>query len=455
MAVRNKRRYVRAYTVFLPARQAPPACLPGADGLLGRRSTSMSSASMSSRRRSSCSWGTAVVAISVVAIFAGISAVAMSADAGALHRRAPDLSTLVVDIAGYYHQREAFFCKPKSALPARERGLKHQNPNPANPTTIHPRLLMVIEMISLANIYTTTAVLPPRIIIHGREGSGKTTLAAKFPRPIFLQVEDGCPAELEIPTSGVLAKYNDVIAAITTLGNERHEYQTVVIDSLDALEPLVWNAACVENNWKSIESAGYGRGYVEADKQWQDFTAGLDWLRRTCGMIVVLIAHSAVETVNDPRAPSYTSYQLRLHKRGRALMQDWADGIGFLTTELVIQTEDQGFKKRTRADGGSARYVHWEGKPAFTAKNRYALPAKMLVPKDFDYNKDLAPFFPERAVFAQNTSDASVSHGQRNSAGAGAGAGDGADRGDARIETVSETVSEPPIIDRRASAKTT
>jgi hypothetical protein len=42
-------------------------------------------------------------------------------------------------------------------------------------------------MISLSNIYTTTAILPPRIIVHGREGSGKTTLAAQFPGPIFLQ----------------------------------------------------------------------------------------------------------------------------------------------------------------------------------------------------------------------------------------------------------------------------
>ena len=208
-------------------------------------------------------------------------------------------------------------------------------------------------MITLNNIYTTTAILPPRIIIHGKEGSGKTTLAAQFPGPIFLQVEDGCPAGLEIATFGVLPKYDDVIAAITALGNEPHNFQTVVIDSLDALEPPVWDATCVANNWRSIESAGYGRGYVEADKYWNDLLAGLDWLRRNRGMMIVLIAHSAVETVNDPRAPSYTSYQLRLHKRGRALLQDWADAIGFLSTELVIHTEDQGFRKRTRADGGN------------------------------------------------------------------------------------------------------
>jgi hypothetical protein len=291
-------------------------------------------------------------------------------------------------------------------------------------------------MISLANIYTTTATLPPRVIIHGREGSGKTTLAAQFPGPIFLQTEDGCPAGLEIPTFGVLASYDNVIAAIMALGHEQHNFQTVVIDSVDALEPFLWDATCVANNWKSIESAGYGRGYVEADKQWNDLLAGLDWLRRNRRMMVVLIAHSAVETLNDPRVPSYTSYQLRLHKRGRALVQDWADAIGFLATELVIQTEDQGFRKRTRADGGSARYLHWEGKPAFTAKNRYSLPPKMLVAKEFDFSKQLAPFFPSSASQSPSRGDAGAgrSHGQRNG-------GDGTDRGtdrDARTQATSE-----------------
>jgi hypothetical protein len=256
-------------------------------------------------------------------------------------------------------------------------------------------------MISLANIHRTTATLPPRIIVHGKEGSGKTTLAAQFPLPIFLQTEDGCPAGLEIETFGTLASYDSVVAAITALGHEKHDYRTVVLDSIDALEPFAWHAVCATRGWNSIESAAYGKGYVEADKWWQDLLAGFDWLRHIRGMTVVLLAHSAVEIVNDPRAPSYTSYQLRLHKRGRALVQDWADAIGFLGTDLVIQTEDQGFKKRTRADGGLARYLHWEGKPAFTAKNRYGLPAKMLVAKDFDF-KQLAPFFPSSAGASLN-----------------------------------------------------
>ena len=64
----------------------------------------------------------------------------------------------------------------------------------------------------------------------------------------------------------------------------------------------------------------------------------------------------------------------------------------------MIKSEDAGFaRKRVRADGGTQRFLHFENHPAFTAKNRYGLPAKMPVPLDFDFANKLAPFFPSTA----------------------------------------------------------
>ena len=102
----------------------------------------------------------------------------------------------------------------------------------------------------------------------------------------------------------MLADLSGVREAIAALGNEPHAYQTVVVDSIDALEAPLWAAVCTTNNWASIEAPGYGRGYVEADKTWLDLLAGFDWLRRTRGMTVVLLGHSAIETVNDPGHPA-------------------------------------------------------------------------------------------------------------------------------------------------------
>ena len=212
---------------------------------------------------------------------------------------------------------------------------------------------------------------------------------------MFLQTEDGTPAGLKVSTFGLLWSYADVRDALAALGNEPHNFQTVVLDSVDKLEALIWADICDTNKWPSIEAPGYGRGYVIADRWWRDLLAGLDWLRRQRGITIVLLAHSSVETVNDPRAPAYTSYQLRLHKRARGLIADEMDLIAFLATDVNIVTEDAGFsKKRNRADGGSVRWLHFESRPAFLAKSRFDLAAKMLCRKDFDVSSALAPIFP-------------------------------------------------------------
>lgn len=250
-------------------------------------------------------------------------------------------------------------------------------------------------MTSISNITRTTAALPPRLLIHGQEGVGKTTLAAKFPAPVFLQTEDGIPTGIEVDSFGLLPDFQAVRTPLTALATEPHEFKTIVIDALDALEALIWRDLCSSKGWASIETAGYGKGYVAADNWWTDILNGLEYLRRQRGMIVVSLAHSAIETINDPRTASYTSYQLRLHKRARGLVQDWVDAIGFLAPDLHVKEDDTGFgKKRARADGGSQRWLCWEARPSFVAKNRYALPAKMPISKDFSYSA-LAEFFPQ------------------------------------------------------------
>jgi hypothetical protein len=72
-------------------------------------------------------------------------------------------------------------------------------------------------------------------------------------------------------------------------------------------------------------------------------------------MIIVLIAHSEIATVNDPRVASYTSYQLRLHKRARALVEDSADLIGFLATDVIIKSEQGGLVRRAHAPMAARR----------------------------------------------------------------------------------------------------
>src|SRR5262249_32954612 len=151
---------------------------------------------------------------------------------------------------------------------------------------------------------------------------------------------------LTLASFGPLEKHSQVRDALAVLASERHDYQTLVLDALDELQSLVFSDVCATHGWPSIESPGYGRGYVDADNLWHDCLQAFDFLRRKRGMIILLLAHSAIETVHDPRVPGYTSYQLRLHKRARGLVQDWCDVIGFLAPDLHVQGEEVGFGKK-------------------------------------------------------------------------------------------------------------
>jgi hypothetical protein len=173
--------------------------------------------------------------------------------------------------------------------------------------------------------FQVTATLLPIVVMHGAPGIGKTTTAAKFPNPVFIQTEDGCPSGLTISSFGLCDSFASVIEALTWLGKETHDYQTLVIDSLDALEPLVQAALCADRGYASVESPGFGKGYVELDKYWLDFLRGCNWLRRQRNMIIVMIAHSEIIMINDPRTTAYSPYALRLHKRARGLVEDNAD----------------------------------------------------------------------------------------------------------------------------------
>lgn len=255
--------------------------------------------------------------------------------------------------------------------------------------------------ISLSNLVRGRVVSFPRILIYGPPGMGKTTVAAGFPNPVFIQTEDGYPSDLADPPPRFeregLGGFDGVLDAIQALLGEEHDRQTLVIDSLDKLEPWVWAKTCEINNWATIETPGYGKGYLAAEEQWRDLLAGLGALRRERGMTIVLIAHSTIETVNDPTTVAYSRYDIRLQKRATALFQDEMDAILFINQDVTIKADDPKAKQsRSHAEGGGNRWIYAAPRPAFVAKNRFGLPDKILCPRGQAY-AEIAKHLPDTA----------------------------------------------------------
>ena len=218
---------------------------------------------------------------------------------------------------------------------------------------------------------------PPRIVIYGPHGIGKSTFGSEAPNPIFIQVEDGIDT-IDVPRFPLAKTYGDVRSAIETLLTEDHEFKTVVVDSIDWCEALIWKHVAKEHNEASIESFGFGRGYVFAEDVFRsDFLAGLNALRAK-GMAIILIAHSQVRRFDDPMSEAYDRFELKLHKRASAVVEEWADVIGFAHERVMIAKEEKGFnKKRSRGISSGNRVLGLEREAAFEAKNRLGLPAEI------------------------------------------------------------------------------
>ncbi len=235
---------------------------------------------------------------------------------------------------------------------------------------------------------------PPRILIYGGEGCGKTTFAicehapkvpesppgAARPGVVVIQTEDGL-GDINCPAFPLSKSYEEIEEAMGALYSEDHDFNTLVLDSLDWLEPLVWNYTCRQHGWENLETPGYGKGYLAADDVWRRFFSGINALRDEKGMTIILIAHQQIVRIEDPELPAYDSADIKLHKRASAIANEYTDVILRATIKTTL-TRDPSAKKadkdaRQLAVGTGQRVITTQPRPGAKAKNRYHLPAEL------------------------------------------------------------------------------
>lgn len=214
---------------------------------------------------------------------------------------------------------------------------------------------------------------PPRLVVYGPEKIGKTGLAAKADRPIFICTEEGAD-EVGAARFPLARTLSDVLAALKQIGSTDHDFGTVVLDSLDWLEALIHDRVAKDAGVSTIEGIGYGKGYVAAARYWREVLDLLDGLR-TAGMAVILIAHAEIKRYDDPSTEPYDRFQLKLHKTASALVTEWCDALLFAQLETRVTSTEAGFNKEVRRGVTTGRRVlRTTGAPAYVAGNRYGLP---------------------------------------------------------------------------------
>lgn len=224
---------------------------------------------------------------------------------------------------------------------------------------------------NLNSIKHSTAMAAPRLMVYGVEGIGKTTFAAGAPNPIFILTEDGL-GSLQISHFPIARTLSEVMEAIGTLYSEKHDFQTVVIDSLDWLEAIIVRE--LEEKYDAKDLA-YGKGALIAAEKWRALLDGLDALRNERGMSVILLAHTMIKRFDSPEVEPYDRYQPKLQDRSNAVVREWADAVLFANYKTIVKKADVGFNKEvSRGISTGERLLFTSERPAYMAKNRYSLP---------------------------------------------------------------------------------
>jgi len=231
-----------------------------------------------------------------------------------------------------------------------------------------------------------------KAVLYGPEGIGKTSMASKFPEPLFCDTEGGS-THMDVARTPAPTSWNMLLAIVKEVAATPGLCKTFVLDTADWAERLCIEHVCNAHDKKGVEDFGYGKGYVFV---YEEFGKLLNLLNDVIdrGIHVVITAHAQLRKFEQPdELGSYDRYELKLSKKTGAqvadMLKEWCDMLLFLNYKtIVVNVDGNGaVKGKNKAQGGQ-RVMYTTHTPSWDAKNRHGLPEELLM----DYGAIAAHF---------------------------------------------------------------
>lgn len=206
------------------------------------------------------------------------------------------------------------------------------------------------------------------VVLYGVPGIGKSTAAAHAPKPLFFDLEGGL-ARINCDKTPRINTHAELMDALRFA--YQSEYETIVLDTIDGIEEILRKHVCETHSWKSIEAAGYGKGWVIMVEKFQELLTSLETFKAK-GKNVMFIGHEIIKSFAAPDQDAYDRYILKMNQKLASVLVGRADAVFFAQYEALLKT-DRTHEDRLRAIGTGRRIVRTQEAPAWIAKNRFGL----------------------------------------------------------------------------------
>lgn len=220
----------------------------------------------------------------------------------------------------------------------------------------------------------------PKLMLYGLSGVGKSSLAAKLKKPLFLDFEGGLnylgvdrsPQYLDLDEF-----YKDLVELYRKAEAGKREYDTLVIDSVDWLvRKVVEKAAGIDKHnlteTLNRSNGGYGNGKQVLENQIRTMLLPLLVSLNKQGYGICLVAHAERKDLMDADGVDTERIAPKIDVNTMNTFVEWCDNVFYLKN---INGE---------------RFLVLEGDSNVLAKNRLELTGEVKL-ADIDINKLLMP----------------------------------------------------------------
>ena len=229
-----------------------------------------------------------------------------------------------------------------------------------------------------------------KVVVYGPEGIGKSTFAACFPEPLFIDTE-GSTKHMDVSRLSAPTSWTMLLQQIQEVKKENvNVCKTLVIDTADWAEQLCIKHVCNKAKKSGIEDFGYGKGYIYLKEEFGRLLNLLeDVIER--GVNVAVTAHAKMRKFEQPdEMGAYDRWEMKLDKNVAPLVKEWADMVLFANYKVFTVKNEQ--TNKNKAQGGE-RVLYTSHHPCWDAKNRHELPPEM--PLDY---AGIAPYLEKSGV---------------------------------------------------------